>query len=93
MSPDEDTANPEKTGTDAVPSVDVGSMDASSVDFLQIRGIGPVAAERLIAEGVTSFDALAELSAKEIGFILSWSPDRVQKAEIISQARELAAKS
>lgn len=60
-------------------------------DFTQIRGLGPVASERLVSAGVTSYAALAQLSAEEIGEILNWSPDRVRRSDIAGQAAQLSS--
>ena len=61
-----------------------------SDDMQRIRGIGPVAADRLASAGVTSYVELAGMSPEAIGGILNWSRDRVVKADIIGQANRLA---
>ena len=74
-----------------LPDVDEPDVDETGVDFTKLRGIGPVAADRLTAAGVKSFSELSQMSAEEIGQILRWSADRVRQTDIIGQATELAA--
>ncbi len=87
----------EKTGADetVVDSIVVAQSEVATPvdDFTQIRGIGPVAADRLASAGITSFTALAALSPEELGEILRWSPDRVVQSDITGQAMRLSGEN
>jgi predicted flap endonuclease-1-like 5' DNA nuclease/cytoskeletal protein CcmA (bactofilin family) len=63
---------------------------AAPDDFTQINGIGPVFDQRLKAAGVTTFAELAARTPAEIAEIIQWSQARVERSEIIEQARKLA---
>jgi len=59
-------------------------------DFTTIAGIGPVFDQRLKDAGVRTFADLAARTPAEIAEIIKWSPERVERAEIIAQAQRLA---
>ena len=59
-------------------------------DFTQIAGIGPVFDQRLKDAGIRTFADLAARTPAEIAEIIKWSPERVERSEIIAQARRLA---
>lgn len=63
---------------------------ADADDFTKIRGVGAVFASRLQDAGVNSYAQLAAMSAEEIGEIFGWPADRVERDDIIGQAKELA---
>lgn len=77
------------------PPVDVPAAEAAPVaetvaDFTQIAGIGPVFDQRLKDAGIRTFADLAARTPAEIAEIIKWSPERVERSEIIAQARRLA---
>ncbi len=80
----------ERTQTDKLSLSSEMVTDAELEDLLRINGLGPVAAERLYSAGITGVSAVAEMTPEAVGEILRWSPDRVQQARIIEQARELS---
>ena len=59
-------------------------------DFTTIAGIGPVFDQRLKDAGIRTFADLAARTPAEIAEIIKWSPERVERSEIIAQARRLA---
>ncbi|MCB0146860.1 MAG: hypothetical protein KDE01_04340, partial [Caldilineaceae bacterium] len=58
-------------------------------DFTTIAGIGPVFDQRLKDAGIRTFADLAARTPAEIAEIIKWSPERVERSEIIAQARRL----
>lgn len=67
------------------------SMTAPVVDdFTKINGIGPVFDQRLKEAGIMTFAELAARTPAEIAEIIKWSQARVERAEIVEQARRLA---
>jgi len=64
--------------------------DDTEIDFTKINGIGKTFDERLKEADITSYAALAEMTAEQIGEIIGWSAERVENDDIIAQAVELA---
>ncbi len=59
-------------------------------DFTKINGVGPVFDQRLKEAGILTFADLAVRTPAEIAEIIKWSQARVERSEIIEQARRLA---
>ncbi|MCL4833294.1 MAG: polymer-forming cytoskeletal protein [Caldilineaceae bacterium] len=59
-------------------------------DFTQLKGIGPAFDLRLKEAGITTFAALAGLTAEEVSAIIGWPPERVVRDELLEQAAALA---
>ncbi|MBN1669013.1 MAG: hypothetical protein JW862_18110 [Anaerolineales bacterium] len=58
----------------------------------QIRGIGPVIENKLIAAGVTTFDQLGQLTPEQLETVLGEDIKRLSdEVVLIEQARQLAA--
>lgn len=62
-------------------------------DFTRINGVGPVFDQRLKAAGIRTFGELAARSTAEVAAIIQWSEARVERSEILAQARSLADKA
>ncbi|MFN3334874.1 MAG: NADH-quinone oxidoreductase subunit E, partial [Caldilinea sp.] len=56
----------------------------------KINGVGPVFDQRLKEAGILTFADLAVRTPAEIAEIIKWSQSRVERSEIIEQARRLA---
>ncbi|MFN2200278.1 MAG: hypothetical protein ACK2UO_03685 [Caldilineaceae bacterium] len=78
------------TDVDAGAATEASDIQPQPDDFLLLRGIGPVSAERLSEAGLVSFSTLAQMTPEQLGEILGWSPNRVRQWEIIEQAERLA---
>lgn len=76
----------------AARTVEAVETPTAADDFTQISGIGPVFDERLKEAGILTFAQLANLTIAEIAEIVKWSPSRVERSEIVEQARVLAQK-
>ncbi|MEX1021267.1 MAG: polymer-forming cytoskeletal protein [Litorilinea sp.] len=63
---------------------------ATEDDFMQLKGVGPVIDGRLKDAGIRTYAQLAALSYAEIGEIVGWSATRVQRSEIVEQAKAAA---
>lgn len=72
-------------------SVDVSSVAPTTDDFTMINGIGPIFDQRLKAAGILTYADLAARTPAEIAEIIRWSQARVERSEIIEQARRLSA--
>ncbi|MFN2202583.1 MAG: hypothetical protein ACK2UO_15375, partial [Caldilineaceae bacterium] len=72
------------------PTTATSEVQTQPDDFLVLRGIGPVFADRLRAGGVHSFSTLAQMTPDQLSEILGWSPARVRESGIIEQAGQLA---
>ena len=66
------------------------SAQTAEDDFTRLTGVGPVLDSRLRAAGIHTFAQLAALTPDELAAILGWTPDRVERANLIGQATELA---
>ena len=75
---------------DVIVDAPVVAGPATVNDFTQIAGIGPVFDQRLKDAGIHTFADLASRTPAEIAEIIKWSPERVERSEIIAQARRLA---
>jgi predicted flap endonuclease-1-like 5' DNA nuclease/cytoskeletal protein CcmA (bactofilin family) len=75
---------------EAAPIVPPSAAPAEADDFTRITGIGPVFDQRLKAAGVRTFAELATYTPGEIAAVIGWPQARVERAEIIEQARQLA---
>jgi len=58
-------------------------------DFTRVNGIGAVFQQRLNAAGVRTFAQLAAMTPEQIADIIGWPTKRVEKAQIIEQAKNL----
>jgi len=59
-------------------------------DFTRLKGIGPTFDKRLKEVGVTTFAALAALTAEDVSAIIGWPPERILRDELLEQAADLA---
>lgn len=75
---------------EAPPIAPTSAAPAEADDFTRIIGIGPVFDQRLKAAGVRTFAELAAYTPGEIAAVIGWPQTRVEHAEIIEQARQLA---
>jgi len=75
---------------EAPPIAPTSAAPAEADDFTRIIGIGPVFDQRLKAAGVRTFAELAAYTPGEIAAVIGWPQTRVERAEIIEQARQLA---
>jgi predicted flap endonuclease-1-like 5' DNA nuclease len=65
--------------TKTAPHIDVPQTVIAADDLKQVKGIGPVFAERLASAGVHSFIQLAHLSAARLATILEIQPGRAER--------------
>jgi predicted flap endonuclease-1-like 5' DNA nuclease/cytoskeletal protein CcmA (bactofilin family) len=72
-------------------SAEVAAAAPAVDDFTKINGIGPVFDQRLKEAGILTFADLAARTPAEIAEIVKWSPARIERAEIIEQARALSS--
>jgi len=63
----------------AVPETAVSPPPPPPDNLQDVKGIGPVFADRLMAEGIKTFAALAQLTEGRLGDILEISPKRAQR--------------
>jgi predicted flap endonuclease-1-like 5' DNA nuclease len=63
---------------------------AGQADFTRIEGIGPKLSQRLHAANVHTFADLAALPPETAAGVLGWTSDRLLRARILEQARDLA---
>ncbi|RLT45419.1 MAG: hypothetical protein DWI57_00700 [Chloroflexi bacterium] len=68
-----------------------GMTPAQPADFTRLKGIGPAFDRKLKAAGITTFAALAALTAEEVSAIVGWPPGRIVRDEVLEQAASLAA--
>lgn len=65
--------------------------EAGEDDFREIKGIGPVFANRLKEAGVRTFAQLAAMTPAQVAEIIGWPEERVLRSEVIEQAQALSA--
>jgi predicted flap endonuclease-1-like 5' DNA nuclease/cytoskeletal protein CcmA (bactofilin family) len=63
---------------------------AGQDDFTRIEGIGPKLSQRLHAANVHTFADLAALPPETAAGVLGWTSERLLRARILEQARDLA---
>jgi predicted flap endonuclease-1-like 5' DNA nuclease len=88
-------AQPESSVAAEMPEVETRRAEVpmpSAVvdDFTKISGVGPVFDQRLKAAGILTYADLAARTPTEIAEIIQWSQARVERSEILEQARRLA---
>ncbi len=64
--------------------------DGAKADFTRIEGIGPKLSQRLHAANIRTFADVAALPPETLAGILGWTSERLLRARIQEQARELA---
>ena len=64
--------------------------DAPGADFTRIEGIGPKLSQRLHAANIHTFADLAAVPPETLAGILGWTSERLLRARIQEQAKELA---
>ena len=65
--------------------------DSTEDNFTRIHGIGRTFDKRLKEAGVRTFVDLANMKPDAIAEIIGWSPERVERDDLIGQARTLAS--
>ncbi len=65
--------------------------DNTEDDLTRIFGIGQTFDSRLKESGIRTFADLANRSPEEIAEIIGWAPERVERDDLIGQARTLAS--
>lgn len=65
--------------------------DEAVDDFTRIDGIGRIFDRRLKDVGIKTYAQLAALSPEQVSAIIGWSPARVERDDLLGQARRLAA--
>lgn len=86
----EDEINVQDININTPPADTEEPVADSADDLTKIRGVGAVFATRLQEAGVTSYAQLAALSIEEVGEIFGWPADRVERDDIIGQAKAMA---
>ena len=90
----ESAAAPAAASTPPAGQVDpeiVQAGDLAQADFTRIEGIGPKLSQRLHAANVHTFADLAALPPETAAGVLGWTSERLLRARILEQAKELAA--
>lgn len=67
------------------------SDDSTEDDLTRIQGIGETFDRRFKEAGVRTFVDLANMTPDAVSEIIGWSPERVQRDDLIGQARTLAS--
>jgi predicted flap endonuclease-1-like 5' DNA nuclease len=79
-----------RTGSQPTTSPALTRTKSEKDDLKVIKGIGPAIEKKLNNAGISTFDALAQLSEEELENILGNSRRLVQEANLIAQAKKLA---
>ncbi|MEZ4706599.1 MAG: polymer-forming cytoskeletal protein [Caldilineaceae bacterium] len=87
----EDEGKAEAEGVVATVGGDIENIDnAATDDFTRIEGIGRIFDRRLKDAGIKTYAQLAALTAEQVSAIIGWSPARVERDDLLGQARRLA---